>query len=62
MGFLRFILGIVVFVIAVKLLGFLLGLIGFVLHLAWLAFVAGLVLLVLWGIYKLVCPTKPLQA
>jgi hypothetical protein len=56
MGFLRFILGIVGFIIAVKLLAILLGIIGFALKLAWLAIVVGLVVLVAWGIYRLVTP------
>jgi hypothetical protein len=58
MGFLRFVLGIVAFLIAVKLLGILLGIIGFALHLAWLAIVVGLIVLVAWGIYRLLVPRR----
>ena len=62
MGFLRFILGIVAFVVAVKLLAILLGIIGFALKLVWLAVVVGLVVLVAWGVYKLITPGKTAQA
>jgi hypothetical protein len=62
MGFLRFILGIVAFVIAVKLLAILLGITVFFLKLIWLAIVVGLVVLVAWGIYKLITPRSTQQA
>jgi hypothetical protein len=58
MGFLRFIIGIVTFVIAIKLLGILLGIIGFALHLLWIAIVVGFFVLVAWLIYKLVSPRR----
>lgn len=61
MGFLRFVMGIVMFVIAVKLVAIILGVLGFVFKLAWLALVFGVIVLVLWGIYKLVSPRSAEQ-
>ena len=58
MGFLRFIIGAVTFVIAIKLLGIILGIIGFALHLVWIAIVVGFFLLVAWLIYRLVSPRR----
>ena len=62
MGFLRFILGIVAFIIAVKLLAMLLLIVGFALKIAWLAVVLGLIVLVAWVIYKVLVPNKTAQA
>lgn len=62
MGFLRFILGLVAFVIAIKLVSILLGIIGFALHLAWIAIVIALLVLVAWVIYKLISPSSAQQA
>ncbi|HMG33543.1 MAG TPA: hypothetical protein VKM94_06375 [Blastocatellia bacterium] len=58
MGFLRFVLGIVAFIIAVKLLAILLAVIGFALKIVWLAVVVGIIVLVAWGIYKLLTPDR----
>lgn len=58
MGFLRFVFGIVMFVIAIKLAAVLLGIIGFALHLLWVAIVIGFFVLVAWIIYKLVSPRR----
>jgi hypothetical protein len=54
-------MGIVMFVIAVKLVAIILGVLGFVFKLAWLALVFGVIVLVLWGIYKLVSPRSAEQ-
>jgi hypothetical protein len=56
MGFLRFVFGMVMFVIAIKLVAIMLGIIGFVFHLLWIAIVVGFFVLVAWIIYKLVSP------
>jgi hypothetical protein len=62
MGFLRFVLGIVAFMIAIKLVAILLGIIGFALKLIWIAIVLGVIVLVAWGVYRLVSPRAPQQA
>jgi len=62
MGFLRFVLGLVAFVIAIKLVAIILGIIGFALKLLWIAVVLGLFVLVAWVIYKLVSPRSPQEA
>ena len=56
MGFIRFVLGLVAFVIAVKLAAILLGIIGFALKLLWIAVVIGFFVLIAWVIYKLISP------
>ena len=61
MGFLRFVLGIVAFVIAIKLVAILLAVIGFALKLLWIAIVLGVLVLVAWGIYKMVSPRSAQQ-
>ncbi|MFP5263416.1 MAG: hypothetical protein ACLGJB_16055 [Blastocatellia bacterium] len=58
MGFLRFVFGAVMFVIAIKLVALMLGVIGFVLHLLWVAIVVGFFALVAWLIYRLVSPRR----
>ncbi len=60
MGFIRFVLGLVAFVIAVKLVAVLLAIIGFALQLLWIAIVLGVFVLVAWLIYKMVSP-RPAQ-
>lgn len=62
MGFIRFVLGLVAFVIAVKLVAILLGIIGFALKLLWIAVVLGFFVLVAWVIYKMISPRSPQQA
>ena len=62
MGFVRFVLGLVAFVIAVKLVAILLGIIGFALKLLWIAIVLGFFVLVAWVIYKIISPRSAQQA
>lgn len=62
MGFIRFVLGLVAFIIAIKLVSILLGIIGFALHLAWIAIVLGFFVLVAWLIYKLISPRSTQHA
>jgi hypothetical protein len=62
MGFLRFVLGLVAFVIAIKLVAILLGIIGFALKLLWIAIVLGVLVLVAWLIYKMISPRSTQQA
>lgn len=62
MGFIRFVLGLVAFVIAVKLVAILLGIIGFALKLLWIAIVLGFFVLVAWVIYKMISPHSTQQA
>ena len=62
MGFIRFVLGLVAFVIAVKLVAIVLGIVGFVLKLLWIALVLGFFVLVAWVIYKLISPRSTQQA
>gem|GEM_PF-1265495 len=62
MAFIRFVLGLVAFVMAIKLVSILLGIIGFALHLVWIAVVIGVFVLVAWVIYKMVSPRNPQQA
>ena len=61
MVLLRIILGIVVFVIAVKLLAILLAIVGFALHFIWIAVVLGFFALIGWVIYKIISPSRPAQ-
>jgi hypothetical protein len=62
MGFIRFVLGLVAFVIAVKLVAIVLGIVGFVLKLLWIALVLGFFVLVAWLIYKMISPRSTQQA
>lgn len=62
MGFVRVVLGLLAFVIAVKLVAILLGIIGFALKLLWIAIVLGLFVLVAWVIYKMISPGSTQQA
>jgi hypothetical protein len=62
MGFIRFVLGLVAFVIAVKLVAIVLGIVGFVLKLLWIALVLGFFVLVAWVIYKMISPRSTQQA
>ena len=62
MGFLRFVLGMVAFVIAIKLVSILLVLIGFAFKLLWIAIVLGFFVLVAWAIYKMITPGSAQQA
>ena len=62
MGFIRFVLGLVAFVIAVKLVAIVLGIVGFVLKLLWIALVLGFFVLVAWAIYKMISPRSAQQA
>jgi len=62
MGFLRFVFGLVAFVIAIKLVAILLGIIGFALKLLWIAIVLGVFVLVAWLIYRMISPRSPQQA
>lgn len=62
MGFLRFVIGTVAFVIAMKLVGLILGVFFTLLHLLWIAIVVGVVAFVAWMIYKAIAPQGPQQA
>jgi hypothetical protein len=62
MAFIRFVLGLVAFIIAIKLVSIILGIIGFALHLVWVAIVVGLFVLVAWVIYKMISPHSAQQA
>jgi hypothetical protein len=62
MGFIRFVMGLVAFVIAIKLVAILLGIIGFALKLLWIAIVLGCFVLVAWVIYRVVSPRSAQQA
>lgn len=61
MGFLRFVLGLVAFVIAIKLVAIVLGIIGFALKLLWIALVLGCFVLVAWVIYRIISPRTAQQ-
>lgn len=56
MGFIRFVLGLVTFFIAIKVVALILGIVGFALKLLWIAVVLGAIVLVAWFVYKLVAP------
>jgi hypothetical protein len=62
MGFIRFVLGLVAFIIAIKLVAIVLGIVGFVLKLLWIALVLGFFVLVAWVIYKMISPRSAQQA
>ena len=61
MAFVRFVLGLVAFIIAIKLVCILLGIIGFAMHLVWIAIVLAFFALVAWVIYKLISPRTASQ-
>lgn len=62
MGFIRVVLGLVAFVIAVKLVAILLFVVGFALKLLWIAIVLGFFVLVAWVVYKIISPRSTQQA
>ena len=62
MGFIRVVLGLVAFVIAVRLVVVILTIASFLLKLLFLAIVIGLFVLVAWVIYKLIAPRSTQQA
>ena len=62
MGFIRLVLGLVAFALAVKLVAIILGIIGFALKLLWIAIVLGSIVLVAWVIYKVISPRPAQQA
>jgi hypothetical protein len=62
MGFIRFVIGTVAFVIALKLVGLILGVVFTLLHLLWIAIVVAAVGFVAWIIYKAIAPRGPQQA
>lgn len=62
MVFLRLVLGLVAFIIAIKLVAILLGIIGFAFKLLWIAIVLGFFVLVGWLIYKVISPRTAQQA
>ena len=62
MGFIRFVLGLVAFVIAIKIAAFLVGIVLGVLGLIKIALVLGSFMLVAWLVYRLVSPRDPQQA
>jgi hypothetical protein len=62
MGFIRFVLGLVAFVIAVRLVAILLAIIGFALKLLWIAVVLGVFVLIAWVIYKVISPGRTQEA
>lgn len=59
---LRFIVGLLTFVIGVAVLKIVLGLIGFALHLLWIAIVVGALALVGYVVYKIMFPHSPEHA
>jgi len=62
MGFIRVVLGLVAFVIAVRLVVVILTIASFLLKLLFLAIVIGLFVLVAWVIYKIIAPRSTQQA
>ena len=62
MGFIRFVIGTVAFVIALKLVGLILGVVFKLLHLLWIAIVVAAIGFIAWIIYKAVSPRGPQQA
>jgi len=62
MGFLRFVLGLVAFAIAIKLVAIILAVIGFAIKLLWIAIVFGVFVLVACLVYKMITPRSPQQA
>jgi len=55
-GLVRFVVGLLTFVIGVAVTKILLGIIGFALHIIWLAIVAGFFVLIGWVVYKIIFP------
>jgi hypothetical protein len=62
MGFIRLVLGLVAFVIAIRLVVVILTIASFLLKLLFLAIVIGLFVLVAWVIYKIIAPRSTQQA
>ena len=62
MGFLRFVLGLVAYAIAIQLVAIILAVIGFAIKLLWIAIVFGVFVLVAWLVYKMITPRSPQQA
>lgn len=62
MGFIRVVLGLVAFVIAIKLVAVILVVASFLLKLLFLAIVICLFALVAWIIYKIISPRNTQQA
>lgn len=62
MGFIRFVIGLVAFALAIKLVSILLFFIGFALKLVWIAIVLGVFVLIAWLVYKVISPRTPQQA
>lgn len=58
MVIIKFILGIVAFAIAIKILGFLLAIVGFALGLIKLAVILGICVLIGWLIYRVISPNR----
>lgn len=61
MGFLRFVLGMVAFVIAIKLVAVILTIAGFLIKLIGFAIVVGLLVLAAWIIFRVLSPSRPQQ-
>jgi len=61
MALVRFVLGILSFIIAVLVMKFVLGVVSFLLSLLWAAIVIGFLLLVGYVIYKIVTPRDTVQ-
>lgn len=62
MGLVRFVFGILTFVIAVVVMKFVLGVVGFLLSLLWAAIVVGLLLLVGYVIYRILTPRNTVHS
>jgi hypothetical protein len=56
MALVRFVFGVLTFIIAVLVIRFVLGVVGFLLSLLWAAIVVGFLLLVGYLIYKILTP------
>jgi hypothetical protein len=66
MGLIRtvlgFIISVVAFAIAIKVLVIVLAIAGFIMKLVWLAIVVGVLGLIIWAVYKFVAPRRAEQA
>jgi hypothetical protein len=62
MAIIRFVLGLVAFIIAIKLAVAILSIASFLLKLVMLAIVIGLFILVAWVVYRLISPRSTQQA
>lgn len=62
MGIVRFIIGLLTFVIGVAVVKFVLWIIATGLHLLWAAMVIGFFLLLGWIVYKVIFPKHPANA